>query len=167
MVCVLSSKTKNEGSFVGWSPRKVQSFLDTLEYDRNAHSSVKSVLKTGKANCLGGALTAAYLLEENYGSELLLFRTKKHIGHAIYVFSENGNFGGIGKSRNKHLEWRDPIYTSEEEVYKSYSKYLENPDWWVTIDLKNLPFKVNWINGNGNINEIFWDIAIIELLKKI
>lgn len=150
---------------MGWSPRTVQDFLDILEYDANI-DPVNSVLMSGKANCLGGALTAAYLLKEEYGTEIMAFKVKDHVWHAVYIFQENSHFGSVGKSKDKRLEWRDPIYKTKEELYKSYLKYIENPDWWVTLDLRNLPSYIDWINDE-NINKKLWDIVVTKLIEKI
>lgn len=104
------------------SPRKIQDFLDKLNYNTDGICrSPKEVMRTRKAHCMDGALFAATALEQLCYQPLIMdLRAVNDDDHVIALFKEKGLWGAVAKSNTTLLRYRDPIYKNLRELAMSY-----------------------------------------------
>ncbi len=117
------------------SAEQVQEFINTHIVHRNITTPLQSALMTLiKANgtCLESAFLASLFLENKYGKKILSLHTDKNIGHALYLFEENGLFGTVGNSSRRNMKWRNPIYKSIKELSESFRKPLNAANYVLT-----------------------------------
>jgi len=114
------------------SPKAIQEYLDSLFYDpSDTLMSVREILRTGRAHCLGSSMLAHYaLLRIGYESALVGFDAVNDEGHGICVFRQRGCggmlFGAISKSNFTTLRGRDCVYASLRELVMSYFDFHFN-----------------------------------------
>ncbi len=104
------------------SPRKIQSFLDSIPYHLagTAYSPLM-VLREKTAHCLEAAIFAAAALRVNGHPPLILdLEATKDSDHVIAVFRQDGGWGSIGLSNFAGLRYRAPVYRSLRELAMSY-----------------------------------------------
>jgi hypothetical protein len=103
------------------APRKVQDFIDSLEYNAGKRVSVLDVLRNKKADCLEAACFACFVLKRNginaFLVDLCAVRDEDHV---ICVFKSNGLYGAIAQSKFLGLRYRHPVYKSVRELVMSY-----------------------------------------------
>ena len=149
------------------TPQKIQSFIETIpfnfELDGQTCYSPMRVLREWKADCIEGALLAAYCLTR-IGERPLVVNFKVEEGdedHIVTVFKRNGYYGAISKTNHFVLRYRDPIYRSVRELAMSYfHEYFMLRDGRKTLlgysDPINLRrFGTKWITSEEDL----WDIA--------
>lgn len=138
-----------------WTPRRVQELLDKREYKTSEDACFlpEDVISGNKGtNCLGGVITAAYLLKEKHGTEIMFLLSCEIQeegdylpAHSVYTFKENGKYGAIGKSRYDDMTWREPVYETKRDLALSYEEPMikHAKDFnWATFDLMNLDIDI-------------------------
>jgi hypothetical protein len=79
------------------------------------------VVRRGRAHCLEGALSAAAILEQHGYSPLILdLESEDLLDHTLFLYTHNGRYGAVGKSRDIGLDGRKPVFQSVEELARSY-----------------------------------------------
>jgi hypothetical protein len=162
------------------SPAKVQKFLDKIHYNfRETTWSFRKVLKKKTANCLEGALLAAFVLSHHgYKQLMVCMEAKEDIDHNIFVYRKNGKWGSIGISRDKELRGRKPIYKTLRALIMSYYPYYYNyytkdksditlRGFSDPIDLRR--FKKDWVTSKKNltfIEDFLYKIPYKKLFPK-
>jgi hypothetical protein len=109
------------------SPKKIQDFLENLKinFEKQGETcmSPRSVLVSGKAHCMEGAMLAAAALEfHGYKPLLLDLRSVKpgDNDHVVAVFKQFGSFGALSKTNHGVLRYREPVYKTIRELALSY-----------------------------------------------
>ena len=108
------------------TPQRAQDFVNALKFDfgdgDEIDRSVRGILKSGKADCVGGAvLAAAALWTQGWPPRLLDITTTKHdYYHVLALFKEGKYWGAISKTNHGVLRYREPIYKSVRELAMSY-----------------------------------------------
>jgi hypothetical protein len=94
------------------TPTHIQAFLDELEYDSIGDpASPRDVLRTGKAQCMSGALFACAALRElGHPPRLMHIDVVSDDGHLLALYEVNGLWGALSKSNYTTLRSREPIY---------------------------------------------------------
>lgn len=83
--------------------------------------TLPGVLKSGRAHCLEGALSAAALLEPHgYPPLILDLESTDLLDHTLFLYKENGNYGSVGKSRDVGLDGRKPVFKTIRALVESY-----------------------------------------------
>lgn len=108
------------------TPAKVQDYINSLPFDfrpgYKIDRSVRGILKSGKADCAGGAVIAAAALWAQGRRPLLLDlrAPKPDFDHVVAVFKDVRRFGAISKSNHAVLRYREPVYMNVRELIMSY-----------------------------------------------
>lgn len=108
------------------TPRKIQDFLNSLEMNFNCDvdtcQSPRSVLKSGRAHCVEGAILAAALLRHHGHRPLLLDleATDNDYDHVVALFRQHRCWGAISKTNHAVLRYREPVYRTIRELALSY-----------------------------------------------
>lgn len=107
------------------SPAQVQRFLTNMPYnwERNGGTlrSFREVLKRNEAHCLEAALVATVILEQHgYPPLLLDIESVDLLDHVIFVFQKQGLWGSIGRSRDRGLHGRKPVFRNLRQLVWSY-----------------------------------------------
>ena len=106
-------------------PAKVQKHFSALPYNREKNGpslrSFRALVKVREAHCLEAAVAAAVILEQ-HGYPPLLLDLESHdlLDHVLFVFKEAGGWGSIGRSRDRGLHGRRPVYRSLRDLAWSY-----------------------------------------------
>ena len=106
-------------------PQALQRFIQTLKYNSEDHKvtlrSARSAVLSGAAHCIEAAFVAAAVLEVHGFPPLILdFESQDGLDHVVYVFQKNKLWGSIGRSRDKGLEGRAPVFRSIRDLAWSY-----------------------------------------------
>ncbi len=103
-------------------PRKIQDFLDTIEYsDDKFYRCPVRVVQDRKANCVDGALFAAAALRRlGHRPRVVDLEAERDDDHAIAVFQVDGHWGAIAKSNVVPLRYREPVYRTVRELCMSF-----------------------------------------------
>ncbi len=154
------------------TPKKIQNFLDTLEINFEEQGdtcySPKKVLKLKKAHCIEAALLAALALKLNNWEVFLvdLKASRKDFDHVIAVFKQFNKYGAISKSNHSVLRYREPVYSSIQELVMSYFNEYCNKgrktlrSYSIPVKLDDLE-KFNWAAKQDDV----WEIA--DYLDKV
>ncbi len=108
------------------TPSLIQDFLNELrtnfEEGGDTCMSPRSVLASGKAHCVEGAILAAAAMRLHGRPPLLveLLTTADDDPHVIAVFRERGCWGAVGKTNHAVLRYRDAVYRSLRELVMSF-----------------------------------------------
>ena len=94
------------------TPAHIQRFLDELDYDETGGiASPRTVLRTGKAQCVSGVLFACAALRElGYPPRLMYIDAVSDDGHCVAIYERDGLWGSIAKSNFTTLRSREPVY---------------------------------------------------------
>jgi hypothetical protein len=108
------------------SPRQVQKFLRTINYNRELKKetvrSALSAYQKQEAHCLEACFIAAAILEQQgYPPLLLCLDSSDNLNHAVFIFETKTGWGSIGRSREPGLHGRAPIYKSIKDLAMSYA----------------------------------------------
>ncbi len=148
------------------TPAKIQDFLNKIPFNfeesGDTAKSPLSVLRTGSAHCLEGALLAAYMLEMNgYRPYLLhLGAIKGDFDHTIALFKEGSLWGGLSKTNHYVLRFREPVYKSVREIAMTYfHEYFLNKNGKKTMRNYSVPIDVHKFKKDWAISpDDLWDI---------
>ena len=107
------------------TPVKVQQYFSALPYNRETNGpslrSFRQLIKVKEAHCLEAAAAAAVILEQHgYPPLLLDLESEDLLDHVLFVFKLNGGWGSIGRSRDRGLHGRKPVYRSLRDLAWSY-----------------------------------------------
>ena len=107
------------------TPLRVQRFLTSLSYNwetnKETQRSFRQVLRLKKAHCMEAALTAAVILEQHgYPPLIVSMESQDKLDHVIYVFQKRGLWGAVGRSRDKGLHGRKPVFRNLRQLVWSY-----------------------------------------------
>lgn len=146
------------------TPKKIQDFINKLEinfdYDEDTCQSPSTVLKSGKAHCIEGAILAAAILRYHGFEPLLLDleSTKEDYDHVVALFKQHGCWGAISKTNHAVLRYREPIYRNLRELSLSYfHEYFLNKNGKKTLRKYSKPVnlkifdKLNWVSTNKEV----------------
>lgn len=143
------------------TPQAIQNFIDALAYDGADHYySVRRTLQTKSAHCMGGAILAAYCLEQiGLGPpRVCSFDAENDDTHAVAVYQVRGFWGAIGKSNFTLIRSRDPVYRSLRELMMSYFDFYFNTKGEKSMVGYSQPFNLartgeGWKFAEGNIDD--------------
>ena len=131
------------------NPIDAQDIISSIPYDFNNTKHVASpfyALKKDAIVCFEAALLSAALLSSTHKPIVLGMSSDDNMpGQAVFVFNENGKLGAVGKSINPKNEWRDPVFSSINELVKSYGHTNYQIMDWSRIG--------DWKITNRNMNE--------------
>lgn len=107
------------------TPRQVQALLRGLPYNRETEGETlrtfRQVVRHGQAHCLEGALVAATILEQHgYPPLFLDLESRDKLDHVLFLFSHNGCYGTVARSRDFGLHGRKPLFRTLRQLVMSY-----------------------------------------------
>jgi hypothetical protein len=149
------------------TPQKIQDYLNSLTFnfrEDGFYCSPTFVVKNKKADCLEGAIFAAYALEKLGHKALIVdLRSSKKpfdYDHVIAVFQIDGCWGAISKTNHAVLRYRDPIYESVRELVMSYFNEYFLEDGKKTLREYSEPLNLNKFNKLDwrNTEKSLWPI---------
>jgi hypothetical protein len=111
------------------TPRQVQRFIHTLEYNKgNTMRSAQSALRLGSVHCMEAAFVAAAILEHHgYPPLVVSLESIDRLDHVLFVFQKNGKWGAIGRSRERGLAGRAPVFRSIRDLaWSYYDPYIDD-----------------------------------------
>lgn len=130
--------------------KSIQLFLDKTTYNKgNYIRSAMQVEKEKKANCLEGALYAAWKLEQmNITPFFLDFRAENDDDHLVCLYKVNRYWGAIAKSSTTLLQGRPPVFSSVRELAMSYYPFYFSRNGLLSLRSYAGPSKIsilkNW-----------------------
>jgi hypothetical protein len=107
------------------TPAKVQAYLNALPYNTETRGeslrSFRGVVAAGTAHCFEAAMFAAVVLEQHgYPPLMLSFESIDHLDHVLFVYSQNGKWGSVARSRDPGLHGRKPVFKTPRALALSY-----------------------------------------------
>ena len=107
------------------TPAQVQRFLTAMPYNWEHNGgtmrSFREVLKRNEAHCLEAAVAATVILEQHgYPPLLLDIESVDLLDHVVFVFQQKGLWGSIGRSRDRGLHGRKPVFRTLRQLVWSY-----------------------------------------------
>jgi hypothetical protein len=109
------------------TPLAVQHFLNALAYNmepppgRATLRSLRGVVRHRTAHCLEAALSAAVILEQHgYPPLVISFESIDQLDHVIFVYSRNGRWGSVARSRDPGLHGRKAVFATPRALALSY-----------------------------------------------
>ena len=132
-------------------PDKIQSFLDSIEYNPDYTSrSPRRVIKTKTAHCFEGALFAAAALQFIGNKPLIVdMLAEDDDDHVIAVFKVDGYWGAVAKSNFTSLRFREPVYRSVRELVMSYFDFFFNTNGFKSLRSYSLPFDLSFYESRN------------------
>jgi len=151
------------------TPEKIQRYIkERLEYnfeeDEKKVNSFRNVLKTGKADCLEGALFASAIMSFHGYPPLVVCMEGRDIDHNIALYKKDWRWGSIAQSRDKNLKGRKPVHRTIKDLVMSYYPYYwdyysKNQDitnlslrGYTKFSLKS--FRENWTTSEKSVDFI-------------
>ena len=112
-------------------------------------NTFKNVHDSGKAVCLGHALSAAALLKDDGYSPVLMFLDGEGFSanHIVYPYKKNGKLGALGTTSLKPKF--DSLSELKNELIKKYPEQKPEKYWIADLD-KSFPDE-KWIYGYENL----------------
>ena len=111
------------------TPRKIQSFLETIEYSEEVrYRCPLTVLRDMKGHCFDGAVFAAAMLRRIGHPPLILdiIPNDNDDDHFLALYKVNGHWGAVAKSNYTGLRFREPIHRTVRELIISYFEVFFN-----------------------------------------
>jgi hypothetical protein len=133
------------------TPKKIQEFLDTLEYStESVYRSPRSVLRDRKAHCFDGAVFAAAALRMAGDPPLIVdMQSVRDDDHVIAVFKRNGCWGAVAKSNFAGLRFREPIHRTVRELVLTYFEPFYNLNREKTLRQFTPPVNLSSFDRHG------------------
>lgn len=152
------------------SPRKIQSFIDSLpiNFEPKGETCMSPVmtLRSGVAHCAEGAMLAAAIFWYHGQLPLLLdlkvAKGKGDVDHVVTLFKEGGRWGAVSKTNHPVLRYRDPIYKTVRELALSYfNEYFMVKNGLKTLRSYSEPFNLTreddaWLTSGDDL----WDLMV-------
>ncbi len=140
------------------TPQQVQKYIQGLSYnsedDEVTLRSARSSVEAGTVHCIEAAFVAAAILEMRGFPPLILdFESQDGLDHVVFVFLQKGHWGAIGRSREKGLEGRAPVYPSIRSLAWSYfDPYVDDTGRLKAYQKIHLDdTEANWRNSPRNV----------------
>ena len=148
------------------APKKIQDFLESLTINFNRRKdtcmSPRVVLREKKDHCMEGAfLAAAAMLFHGHKPLLLDLKSVEHdYDHVVVLFSKNGKWGAIRKTKHAVLRYREPVYRDIKELAMSFFHEYFTNDGKKTMRSFSAPFNLlrfghEWVTSE----KYLWHIA--------
>ena len=108
------------------TPAKIQSFVNALPFNfvdgNDTCMSPRMVMRTGRAQCMEGAMFAAAALRFHGHTPMVmdLTATNADADHVVALFKVDGHWGAISKTNHAVLRYREPVYKTSRELAMSY-----------------------------------------------
>lgn len=107
------------------TPRAVQQFVAQMPYNSEKQietlCSAEESLRRNTGHCLEAAFIAAAILEQHgYEPCVLSMESHDYLDHVVFLFRASTGWGTIGRSRDKGLHGRKPVFSSIKQLVKSY-----------------------------------------------
>lgn len=163
------------------TPGKIQDFINTLkrnfELQGDTCLSPRSVLRTGQAHCVEGALLAAVALRLHGRRALVveMVATADDDSHMLAVFKDRGYWGTITQTNHAVLRYREPVYRNIRELVMSFfHEYFLNENGKKTLRSYTKPLdlsifdKRGWVTAEediGYVPEYIEELHHYELLE--
>ncbi|HRY82698.1 MAG TPA: hypothetical protein P5232_03285 [Candidatus Moranbacteria bacterium] len=148
------------------TPKKIQDFLDLMpmnfEEDGETFLSPMSVLEKKVCHCTEGAVLAALAFRVNGEPPLVLdlTATRDDFDHVISPFRKYGKWGAISKTNHSVLRYREPVYSSIQELVMSYFHEYTDPkgrktlrSYCAPVNLKRFD-RLGWMTTQEEIDYI-------------
>ncbi len=141
------------------TPERVQRWLRSLPYNYERRGETlrtfRIVARLGTAHCLEAALTAATVMEAHgYPPLLLDMESVDDLDHVVFLFSREGRWGTVAKSRDPGLFGRKPVFRSVRDLVWSYfDPYIDltgRINGYGVLDLRRLA-GVDWRRSGRNV----------------
>lgn len=94
---------------------------DKEQYGKECWVSFKRINKSGKDDCDGGAVAAGALLSDNGYSFTVLCMDNEQVGHAVFLYKENGKYGSIGINK---CDCNSATFGTIDDLVKHISKEI-------------------------------------------
>lgn len=109
------------------TPWSVQKMISNLSYNTESEKetiySAEKSLRLKTCHCLEAVFIAAALLEQHgYDPLVLSLESRDRLDHVVYLFREKSGWGTIGRSRDRGLHGRSPVFKNIESLVRSYFK---------------------------------------------
>jgi hypothetical protein len=107
------------------TPYAVQKMILNIPYnaEKNGETifSAEKALEEKTCHCLEAVFIAAAILEQ-HGYEPLILSLESHdlLDHVVFLFQQNKRWGAIGRSRDRGLHGRAPVFKSISSLVRSY-----------------------------------------------
>jgi hypothetical protein len=136
------------------TPRQVQRYIHTLEYNKgNTMRSAQTALRLGSVHCMEAAFVAAAILEHHgYPPLVVSLESIDGLDHVLFVFKQNGKWGAVGRSRERGLAGRAPMYRSIRDLaWSYYDPYVDDTGKIKSYQLAHLDeTDSEWRYGKSN-----------------
>lgn len=140
------------------TPEAVQELIHQIPYNHEeTGETLRSALgayQANRAHCFEAAFLAAAILEnKGYPPLILDLESVDGLDHVLFVFKENGRWGSIGKSRDRVLAGRAPVYRSIRDLMWSYfDAYIDESGRIKAYELVHLDdTQTNWRFSKRNV----------------
>jgi len=138
------------------TPQQVQRWLLTLRYNtKDTMRTLLGVRKFREAHCLEAALSAAAILEPHgYPPLILDLDSAGELAHTLFLFTQRGQFGAIGWSRDVGLNGRKPVFKTLKALVRSYATpYIDEHERitsYGVLDLRTLK-RQDWRDSQHDV----------------
>jgi hypothetical protein len=124
------------------TPRKVQDFLDTVEYNKGRRLSIAEVFRKKIGDCIESACFASYVLSlnkiDNFLMDLYCFDDADHV---ICVYKKNGLYGSVANSLYIGLRGKSPVYRNLRELALAYFEHFFTYEGILDLRKYSVPIK--------------------------
>jgi hypothetical protein len=134
------------------TPRQVQAYLNALRYntepDGDTLRSFRQVVRHHTAHCFEAAMFACVVLEQHgYPPLVLSFESIDHLDHVLFVYTIDGRWGSVARSRDPGLHGRLPVFATPRALARSYVDtyvdYTGGVSAFAVADMRNVK-GCNW-----------------------
>ncbi|MDR5683771.1 MAG: hypothetical protein QN163_07085 [Armatimonadota bacterium] len=144
------------------TPQQVQRFLRTLPYNWEREDETlrtfRGVVRHWEAHCLEAVLAAATILEQHGHPPLVLdLESQDRLDHVLFVYRSGGRWGSIGRSRDRGLHGRKPVFRTIRDLVMSYvDPYVDGSGRIVAYGVADLDEIVrgDWRLSDHNVWEV-------------
>jgi len=140
------------------TPEAVQNLIHQIPYNtEDTGETLRSAVeayRNDRVHCFEAAFLAAAILEQNgYPPLILDLESVDGLDHVLFAFKENGKWGAIGKSRDRVLAGRAPVFRSIRDLMWSYfDAYIDGSGRIKAYELVHLDdTKAHWRFSKRNV----------------
>ncbi len=123
----IDSLTKKFGlnEAIIYSDRVLKYEYDSIQYGKNYWAPLKTIHKTKKDDCDGGAIAAAALLQDDGFPPYILWLKSKKDAHVVFLYkTDKGEYGSIGINHN---DCQYPQPSIKDLIKKINKKFYNDP----------------------------------------
>ncbi len=154
------------------TPAKVQSYLDGLTYNLEAHGdtvrSPRRVMRDHTAHCAEGALFAAAAFRVNGRPPLVVdLESVRDDDHVLAVYRDHGLWGACATSKFAGLRFRAPVYRTVRELVMSYFEDYYNWDGERTLRAYSRPLslarfdRIAWMTSEQDLWPVVEYLSVV------